>query len=170
LVPTLETERLLMRGWREEDLEPYSALMADADVQRYLEGRPYDRFESWRSMALHVGHWVLRGHGFWVVELRDTGEFVGRVGLWRPEGWPGLEVGWTLAREHWGRGYATEAGGAALRHAFGSMGAERVLSVIHPENEASKRVAERLGLRFDRRMELMGQQVCIYATAHPPSP
>jgi RimJ/RimL family protein N-acetyltransferase len=167
LVPTLETDRLLMRGWREEDLEPYAALMADPGVQRYLEGRPYDRWESWRSMALHAGHWVLRGHGFWVVERRDSGEFVGRVGLWRPEGWPGLEVGWTLARAHWGRGYATEAGAAALGHAFEALGAERVLSVIHPENEPSKRVAERLGLRFDRRMELRGQEVCIYATSRP---
>jgi RimJ/RimL family protein N-acetyltransferase len=170
LVPTLETDRLLMRGWREDDFEPYAALMADPEVARYLEGRPYDRWESWRSMALHVGHWVLRGHGFWVVELRDTGEFVGRVGLWRPEGWPGLEVGWTLARAHWGSGYATEAGAAALWHAFQSMCAERVLSIIHPENEPSKRVAERLGLAFDHRMVLRGQEVCVYATARPPSP
>ena len=113
-------------------------------------------------MALHVGHWWLRGYGQWALIERLSGELVGRAGLWQPEGWPGLEVGWLLGRRHWGMGFATEAGGAAVEYAFRVVGVDHVISLIRPENRASIRVAERLGERFERAIELGGNEVHMY--------
>jgi RimJ/RimL family protein N-acetyltransferase len=143
--PTLETERLILREWRESDLDAHAAMSADPEVERFLSG-PLDRATAWRSMAFHVGHWVLRGYGNWAVELKDGGEMIGRVGLWNPEGWFGVELGWKLARHAWGFGYATEAGQAGLEWAFAQLDVDEVISVIAPANERSLRVAERLGM------------------------
>jgi hypothetical protein len=110
--PRLETSRLLLREWRESDFEPHAAMCADPEVMRHLGGT-IDPAESWRRMAQHAGHWALRGYGKWAVERRDTGEWIGRVGLWNPPDWPGVEVGWTLVRGAWGQGYATEAATAS---------------------------------------------------------
>jgi RimJ/RimL family protein N-acetyltransferase len=167
-IPHLRTERLVMRGWRESDLDAYARMSADPTVTRYIgDGTTMDRATAWRAMALFLGHWDLRGYGLWVVELAEDGSFVGRVGLWRPEGWPGLEVGWMLAREYWGHGYATEAGAASLRFAWEVLGVEEVISVIQPENLPSRRVAERLGLHVDRHDRLGEHEVLIYQRARP---
>jgi RimJ/RimL family protein N-acetyltransferase len=99
--PTLDTERLLLRQVREEDLDAYARMMADPEVRRYLDGRVIGREEAWRELAAWLGHWQLRGYGLWAVELKATGDFVGRVGLYSPEGWPGLEVGRALTRQQW---------------------------------------------------------------------
>lgn len=145
MIPTLETERLLLRAWKPEDFEAYARFMADADVMRYLTGEPMSRNDAWRNMATVVGHWMLRGYGMWAVERKSDHAFVGRVGLWNPEGWPALEVGWTLGREYWGQGYATEAARAALDYAFFTQNVTRVVSVIAKGNAASQEVAVRLG-------------------------
>jgi RimJ/RimL family protein N-acetyltransferase len=145
VIPTLETERLVMRPWREEDLDEYAAITSDAEVMRWMGRGPFDRDDAWREIALYLGHFDLRGYTHWALELKDTGALVGRCGPWRPEGWPALEVGWLLGREHWGNGYATEAARAALDHAWTALGAERVISLVAPENERSAAVASRLG-------------------------
>lgn len=161
---TLETERLLLRPFRADDLDAYAAMCADPDVMRYLgDGQPLNREDAWRQMASFIGHWSLRGFGMWAVEERGTGALVGRVGLHYPEGWPGREVGWTLAREHWGKGYAFEAAAASLDHAFRALEWPRAISVIDPENYRSIRVAERLGERFDREIELRGRRTLVYS-------
>jgi len=144
-IPVLETERLTLRGWREADLEPLARMMADAEVMRFLGGAQA-RGDAWRTMATFVGHWALRGHGFWVVERKSDGAFLGRVGLWRPEGWPGLEVGWALDRAYWGSGYATEAATASFDYGFRNFGVPRLISLIVPENILSQSVAGRVGL------------------------
>jgi RimJ/RimL family protein N-acetyltransferase len=161
--PVLETERLLLRHFRESDLDAWAGIVSDEEVMRYVGGRALDRDQAWRSMGYALGHWRIRGYGLWAVEERSSGELVGRVGLYCPEGWPGLEVGWLVARERWGEGIATEGGAAAMRYGFEKVGEDRLISVIMPDNHASIRVAEKLGERLDGRMQLQGHDVCIYA-------
>lgn len=160
---TLETERLVLRMVREDDFEHYAAMVADPEVTRHLgEGRPLSRVDAWRQMAFILGHWQLKGYGMWAVEEAATGKFAGRVGFLNPEGWPGFELGWVLAREFWGRGYATEAARRALRYAFEELGREQVISLIRPANLASIRVAERLGERPAGTAEILGADALIY--------
>jgi RimJ/RimL family protein N-acetyltransferase len=161
-MPTLDTERLVLRMFRDSDTDAYAEMVADPEVMRFLGGKPMTREEAWRSMAMVVGHWHLRGYGFWAVEERASGALVGRVGCWRPEGWPGVEVGWTLRRAYWGRGYATEAARASLDYAFETLNQTRVISLIAPENVASIRVAERLGEVKGDDWEVFGTKVGIY--------
>lgn len=99
---------------------------------------------------MFLGQWTLRGHGQWAVEHTGTGQLLGRAGLHLPErdGWPGLEVGWTLHPDHWGHGFATEAGAAAIDYAFHVLGRDEVVSIIHPDNHASQAVARRLGMSW----------------------
>jgi RimJ/RimL family protein N-acetyltransferase len=166
MIPELRTGRLLLRGLRADDLDPYARMYADPDVMRFLEGgHPLDRATAFRSMAVHLGHWQLRGFGQWALEDRASGELVGRAGLWQPEGWPGLEVGWLLQRESWGRGFATEAGAAAIDYAFRVLGVEKVISLIRPENHASIRVAERLGESYEGTAEVAGVLASVYGVS-----
>jgi RimJ/RimL family protein N-acetyltransferase len=168
VIPELRTERLLLRGLRADDLDAYAAMYADPEVMRFLEdGHPLDRAAAWRSIAVHLGHWSLRGFGQWALVENVSGDLVGRAGLWEPEGWLGLEVGWSLARPHWGHGYATEAGRAALAFAFGELGADHVISVIRPDNHLSVRGAERLGEAYERTVDLNGITVNVYGIRRP---
>jgi len=125
------------------------------------------REDAWRQLAMFVGHWHLRGFGMWAVEERASGTFVGRVGLHFPEGWPDREIGWTLARAFWGKGYAFEAARAALDHAFDTLRWNRVISLIHPQNARSIRLAERLGERYERDVAIRGHSVALYSLDRP---
>lgn len=145
MIPTVTTERLKLRGWRAEDIEPFSKFMADPDVTRFITGAPLGRLDSWRNMAMTAGHWHLRGYGMWAVERISDGAFVGRVGLHFPETWPGPEVGWSIVKDYWGLGYATESARASMTYAFLTQGLDRVISLIHPDNHPSQAVAVRLG-------------------------
>lgn len=144
MIPCLETERLLMREWRASDFETFASVYADAEVTRFLGG-VMERNDAWRALASGIGHWALRGYGTWAVERKSDGALIGRVGLINPEGWPGLEVGWTLNKPYWGGGYATEAAKAALRYAFLTQPVDRMISCIDPENTSSQAVAKRIG-------------------------
>jgi RimJ/RimL family protein N-acetyltransferase len=160
---TLGSHRLILRMFRESDLDAYAAMCGDHDVMRYLgDGQPLTRAESWRNMALVLGHWQLRGFGLWAVEERATGMLAGRVGCWYPEGWPGMEIGWALRREYWGRGYATEAAQTVMADAFGRMGQKRLISLIRPENGPSIAVTLRLGMRPEGSTEIMRRQALVY--------
>jgi RimJ/RimL family protein N-acetyltransferase len=163
-IPTVMTERLRLRAFRESDLDDYAAVYADPEVVRYLAGagEPWDRGRAWRHMAFLVGHWHLGGAGVWAVEHRETGTFLGMIGFAAPEGWPGFELSWTLARRWWGNGYATEGARAALAHAFTRLGKDRVISLIHPENRASIRVAERIGETLQGRLSHLGREMLCY--------
>jgi RimJ/RimL family protein N-acetyltransferase len=162
---TLATDRLVLRMFRESDLDAYAAMLGDPEVMRYLAPGPMTRAEAWRNMAMVLGHWQLRGYGLWAVEERASGLVAGRVGCWRPEGWPGLEVGWALRREFWGHGYATEAARAALDFAFTELRQPHIISLIRPENTRSIAVACRLGMSHEARTELNGNEVLIYGIA-----
>lgn len=160
---TLETERLILRMWREDDdFETYAQMCADLEVMRYLGGKTFSRMEAWRHMAFLIGHWHLRGYGHWAVEEKASGRFIGRIGFLNPEGWPGFEIGWTLGREHWGKGYATEGARRALEYAFTELDQDHVISLIHPENRGSIRVAERLGEQPEGKAQIMGFDVLVY--------
>ena len=126
------------------------------------DGSTFDRAATWRAIAGGLGHWALRGYGQWVVTLKDSGEAIGRSGLYNPEGWPALEVGYVIAPEHQGRGYATEAAGAALRHARDVVRADRVISLVHPANVRSQRVAAKLGGVRQPDIRLSGHIVRLY--------
>ena len=156
-----------MRLWREEDFEAYAELCADPEVMRYLGGKTFDRTEAWRQMASMVGHWQLRGYGQWVVEEKATGRFAGRLGFLNPAGWPGFEIGWTLKREFWGKGYATEGARRALEYGFNELDKPHVISLIHPDNRASIRVAQRLGETLEGTATIFGTDVLVYGLDRP---
>jgi RimJ/RimL family protein N-acetyltransferase len=155
-----------MRGWREEDLDAYAALVADPEVMRFL-GDPQDRNLAWRGIAQWIGHWELRGYGLWAVERKSDGVLLGRVGLWNPEGWPGVEVGWALARGSWGQGYAYETAVAAADWAWENLAIERLLSVIASDNGRSRRVAERLGMSVVGTHQFGELEALIYSVDRP---
>jgi RimJ/RimL family protein N-acetyltransferase len=162
-VPTLTTERLLLRPFIEDDVAPLHALMQDADVMRYVGDRRVPTLqETWRAVAGWIGHWALRGYGLWAVVERDTGEVIGRAGLINPIDWPGPEVGYLLGKRWWGRGYATEAAAAAMAWGFTTIGFERLISLIDPANAPSIAVAERLGETLLGETGLLGNRVLIF--------
>jgi RimJ/RimL family protein N-acetyltransferase len=167
---TLGSSRLVLRMFRESDLDAYAAMCGDPEVMRYLgDGYALTRAEAWRNMALVLGHWQLRGFGLWAVEERSTGIMAGRVGCWQPEGWPGLEIGWALRREFWGLGYATEAAQAVLADAFLRRRHLHLISLIHPQNGSSIAVALRLGMRRESETEVMGHPALVYGIDHKAS-
>jgi RimJ/RimL family protein N-acetyltransferase len=157
-----------MRGWREEDLDAWSRIAADPDLARMIgDERPKTRSESWQHIAEMAGHWALKGFGHWVLEEQGSGAVVGRAGLLYPPDWPDLEVGWTVAREHWGKGYAPEAGSAACRWAHDELGARHVVSLILPSNANSIRVAEKLGEMLEGRHSARGLDLLVYGSDLP---
>lgn len=161
-IPILETERLRLRPFCGSDFDEYAALKADPEVARYLSGEIWDRARSWRHLAFLVGHWQLGGTGMWAVEHRETRAFLGTIGFADPEGWPGFELAWTLARRWWGHGYATEGARAALAYAIEVLKKDRVISLIFPDNHRSIRVAERLGETLQGRVDLLGKEMLCY--------
>ncbi|MFA5683101.1 MAG: GNAT family N-acetyltransferase [Lysobacteraceae bacterium] len=140
----LETERLILRPTRMEDLDAWVAFMADPEAARFIGG-PQPPASVWRSMMAMAGSWRLMGFSMFSVIERDSGRWIGRVGPWRPEGWPGNEIGWGLIREAWGQGYAREAATASIDWAFETLGWTEMIHCIDPDNRASQALAHRLG-------------------------
>jgi RimJ/RimL family protein N-acetyltransferase len=156
-IPVIETERLRLRGQTLADFDNSAALWADPDVTRFIGGRPSTREEAWGRFQRHAGHWALKGFGMWVVEDKATGDYVGEIGLahFNRDIDPPLpqvpEFGWVLSPKAHGKGYATEAVGAAIAWAEGHFGPTKMVCIIAPENVASRRVAEKAGFREVRR-------------------
>jgi RimJ/RimL family protein N-acetyltransferase len=146
---TITTARLRLRPWRDEDLPAFAALNADPRVMEHFPGTP-GRAESDAMVARNRDHFAAHGFGFWAAEVPGRAAFVGFVGVAVPRFeahfTPCVEIGWRLAAEHWGQGYATEAASAVLAHAFGPLGLEEVVSLTVPANRRSRRVTERLGM------------------------
>ncbi|MEP3071544.1 GNAT family N-acetyltransferase [Maricaulis sp.] len=152
----LETDRLILRQPDLSDFEPLCELMGDETVTRFIGG-VQDPAQVWRSLCGIVGHWELRGYGFFSVIEKGTGTWLGRVGPWYPHGWPQPEIGWSLNRLSWGQGYASEAGAACMDFVFDTLGWRDVVHLIDSDNTPSQRVAERLGSRnLGRRVEVAG--------------
>jgi RimJ/RimL family protein N-acetyltransferase len=163
MIPVIETERLILRGWTLADAEPFARFYGD-EASRFVGG-PVDAAEAWRLMAAEAGHWVLRGYGMWAVEEKGGSRFAGLCGLWEPGDWPELEIGWIFLPEHHGKGFATEAARRVRDYAYGEMKRQTLVSYIHPDNAPSKRVARRLGAYCEETIELHGHTVDVYR--HP---
>ncbi len=142
--PVLETDRLILRPPASQDLDGWARMMADPEAARFIGG-VQARSPSWRFMATMAGSWVLKGFGMFSVIEKSSGDWLGRIGPWQPEDWPGTEVGWGLAREAWGKGYAVEAATATIDWVFDHLGWDEVIHCIDPENTPSQKVAQRLG-------------------------
>lgn len=162
----IETEQLLLRQWRDEDLAPYARMCADPEVMRYLPA-VLTRDESALQIEGFVRHWEERGFGLWAVEERASDEFVGFIGLAQHEDWAidehNVEVGWRLDRRFWGRGLATEGAIASLRYGFETLGLERIISITDPRNVASRRVMEKAGLLYQGEVRWRGFDDVWYA-------
>ena len=150
-MPEISTERLIMRGWQESDLAPWAAMNADPEVRQYVG--PLLTFEQAAAWALNFQDDLDRyGFGFWALEVRASGEFIGFTGLGIVDGEmpvTGIEIGWRLARPAWGRGYATEAALAAMDYGFGVMGRPEIVAVTMARNLRSQAVMRRIGMTRD---------------------
>lgn len=163
-VPEIETARLRLRGFAPADVEGFAALRADPEVMRYIgKGRPQTRVEAEGWLDKNVARWRDNGFGMWAVVDRAAGEFVGWCGLARLEEGEEVEVGYGFARGAWGRGFATEGARASLRFGFETCRLERIVAVAIPENAASRRVMEKLGMRYVRRAHHYGVDVAYHA-------
>jgi RimJ/RimL family protein N-acetyltransferase len=149
----VETARLVLRPPRLSDLDAWADFMADPRAALHLGG-VQPRSTVWRSLATMVGSWTMSGFAMFSVLEKGSGEWVGRVGPWCPEGWPGTEVGWGVRAKFWGRGYATESAIAAIDWSFAHLGWTEVIHAIAPENVESQNVARRLGSTSLRPSEL----------------
>jgi RimJ/RimL family protein N-acetyltransferase len=166
-IPTLKTERLLLRPFRIDDLDLLAAMNADIEVMRYI-AEVQDRSAAFRSLCASNGHWTIRGFGPWAVEELATGRMIGRAGLLHWEGsWPAVEIGYALERSAWGKGYATEAALASRDYAHRVLGARGLISQIHPDNAASIRVAERMGARYQHDHLIKQDLVRVYVHPDP---
>jgi RimJ/RimL family protein N-acetyltransferase len=144
LGPTLETPRLILRPPQQEDFALWAEFSSDAETTRFIGG-VQPRGSAWRGMATLAGSWALLGFGMFSVIEKASGRWIGRLGPWQPEGWPGTEVGWGIAREAQGKGYATEGSAAAMDWAVDHLGWTDIIHCIDPANVASQNVAKRLG-------------------------
>ncbi|UBV45421.1 GNAT family N-acetyltransferase (plasmid) [Deinococcus taeanensis] len=173
--PVLHTERLLLRGHQESDLDDCAALWSDPDVTRYTTGAPLTRQEVWTRLLRHPGHWALFGFGYWLAFERTSGRFVGEVGTARFKrdlltGRPALdavpEAGWVLMPWCHGQGFASEAVRAVLDWRDTALGPGRTFCIIQPENAPSLRLAARVGFQVDETVRHAGRdwQVLIRHT------
>lgn len=142
----METERLILRHIdMEKDLDAWQEMMSDAFTVKHIGGQTLCRAGCWRQMATMIGHQQALGYSFYTVIEKASGDFVGRIGHWGPEGWPEPEVGWTVHPAHARKGFAKEAGAACVNYAFETLGWERVIHVIAEDNIASIKTAEAIG-------------------------
>lgn len=148
----LRTERLLLRQWKVADLAPFAELNADPEVTEYLQG-PMGRAHSNRMVDRISDSFTWRGYGLWAVEVIDGPQFIGYIGLWDAffdaPFTPAVEVGWRLARDAWGNGYATEGATAAVAFGFGKIGLPEIVSFTATGNQRSRAVMERIGMTRD---------------------
>lgn len=173
---TIETPRLLLRVPRADDLDAWADMMEDPITAEFIGGA-VPKSVSWRALMAVIGSWHAYGFAMFSVIEKDTGRWVGRVGPWRPADWPGTEIGWSIVRDCWGKGYAPEAAIASTHWAIEHLGWTDIIHSISPENVASQRVAIKLGSRHrgpgtlpapyaDDRIDLWGQTADQWRRRH----
>jgi RimJ/RimL family protein N-acetyltransferase len=166
----IETPRLVLRRWRDEDVLPFSAINADPTVMRWIgDGSVRDEEQTRASIAAMERLWETEGFGLFAAEIRGTGELAGFTGLsvpdFLPEVMPAVEIGWRLGQPFWGRGLASEAARAALRYGFRARGLDEIVSIVQVGNGASERIMVKLGMRLHRELvqPSCGRPLRVYA-------
>ncbi|NNC36089.1 MAG: GNAT family N-acetyltransferase [Hyphomonadaceae bacterium] len=168
----LETERLILRPLDgNKDFEDWYKMTSDPETMRFIGGSALNRGQSWRSMAMMIGHAMIRGYSMFAVIEKETNQFVGRVGPWFPEMWEAPEIGWGLTKSATGRGYAVEAAQACLDFVFDDLGWDNVIHCIDAENIGSIKVAERIGSKYLRTIQSVGDiydgELLVYGQDRP---
>ncbi|HEX4481764.1 MAG TPA: GNAT family N-acetyltransferase [Rudaea sp.] len=151
--PVIQTERLMLRLPVRADFDRYADMHADAETARHIGGA-MQRAAAWRKFLQMPGAWAMQGYAMFSVVEKSSGKWIGQVGPWQPEGWPGTEVGWAFHRDAWGNGYAREGAIATIDWAFANLGWTEVIHSISPENTPSQALAKRLGSRILRQATL----------------
>jgi [ribosomal protein S5]-alanine N-acetyltransferase len=165
-IPTLATDRLTLDGFSPEDHQAFSAMLADPRVgapKGFPQGATPE--QAWAGIANILGHWALRGFGLFVVRLKESGEFLGSVGLIASEGWPSPEATWTIAYPHQGKGYAKEAAAVVRDYAMKELRLEKIVSFVPPDNEPSKRVAAAIGMKCSGTVRVFGELAVAWELA-----
>ncbi len=167
LVPTLETDRLILRGVKSSDFEPFADFFA-SKASRFIGG-PLDRVSVWRALSGYAGSWFMRGYGEFALEEKVSGKFAGLVGPWFPEGWPEPEIAWTIIPEFQGKGFAKEAALRSLRFAYQDLGWKTACSCIDADNTPSIKLAESLGAICEGETEIQPHGPALLYRHRPPS-
>jgi len=154
-IPSLNTERLLLRAFKKEDLDPFADLVADKEVIQHAtyDGKIMTRTQAWNWLCFMLGHWHMRGFGIWAVEEKSSGEMIGRIGLQFLDWFDDVELVWMLSKSAWGKGFATEGARAAINFGLNNLALPRVTALIRQENTSSIRLAERLGMKMEKEVE-----------------
>jgi RimJ/RimL family protein N-acetyltransferase len=167
-VPMLRTERLQLVGFEPRHFPAFAQMHANAETMRHVgDGQPLDRVTAWLHLAMLLGHWDLRGYGVWAVEESGKDGLVGRAGLFHPEGWDEPELSWMIMPSMRGLGLAAEAAGAALDYAFATLRFPRLISLVRPDNVASRKVALRLGGAHEDTIDFLGAPMDVFRYRRP---
>ena len=158
-IPTLETERLVLRGFEERDFGFAAEIFGDEETARFIGGQ-MPAYQAWRVLAGILGHWALRGFGLFCVDEKASGNSVGFCGPWRPEGWPDNEIGYGFLKSAQGKGYAFEAAKASLKFAYGQLGWVTAISLIDENNPASQKLAKKLGAFNEQQNAVINDKPC----------
>lgn len=165
-VPTLETERLLLRPWKQADAEPMVAIGADEELMRHVGG-VLSGTMAWRRMAAYAGGWQLQGYGVFALEAKATSQFVGYCGIYDPTGWPEREINWGLVRGAHGQGYITEAARRVRAFAYDDLGFATIASCIFLDNAPSIAVSKRLGATHHRTVSYLNRAMGVFRHITP---
>ena len=163
LIPErIETERLILRTFKEADWFDLHKLYSDPECTKYTIQRTLTEAESWHAMAGMIGHWQIHGYGPYAVEEKSSGVVMGPVGLWYPKDWPEPEIKWAISRIYWSQGYASEAARAVKRMALEHTPKLSLISLIFAENKQSAKLAIALGAKLEKEITFRNQKAHIY--------
>ncbi|HDD61756.1 MAG TPA: N-acetyltransferase [Chloroflexi bacterium] len=167
IIPSLITERLLLRAFEKDDLDPFASMVSDLEVMQRAtyDGTTMNRIQAWNWLCFMLGHWYMRGFGIWGIEEKTSGELIGRIGLQFWDSFDDVELVWMLAKSAWGKGFASEGARAAIDFGLNTLAIPRIAAVIPQENKPSIRLAERLGMEMEKEVERQDTQFYQYVIA-----